>query len=431
MRDASERHPIGFWFIFWGELAERASYYGMTSILLRYMIDQLHFSNANAGSVNHLFKAACYILPLLGGYIADRFIGKFRTIIIFALPYILGHMILGQYATLVGLYLGLALLAGGSGAIKPNISPLMGLMYTQQGKSEALLDQAFTWFYAAINIGAASTMLTLPSIRDAYGYGVAFMAPTVLMVIALAIFALGKKHYPRETVGLVTRKTAAQRREEWAVLRRLSGVFLLITFFWSIFDQASSTWTLFAKDYLDLRTPFGTMAPDAVQGINPILIILMTPAFAWYWAHLDRQHGGHFAATKKMQIGFWLVTLCMVVMAVAGFAAAGRDAAGKIVSIHKISVLWEVGAYILVTMAELCISVIGLQFAFTQAPTHMKSFITACFLFTVFIGNLLAAEMAHIYPSVLPGQYFVACAVMLLVVTIAFTFVSRRFERTA
>ncbi len=423
-------HPKGFWFIFWGELAERASFYGMASILVLYMTETLKFSDANAATVNHLFRAAAYILPLLGGYVADRWLGKFRTIVIFAAPYILGHIILGQFSTESGLILGLILLAGGSGAIKPNLSPLMGQMYEQQGKQH-LMSQAFAWFYTAINIGAALTMLTLPNIRSHYGYSAAFMAPTVLMVISLAIFYAGKKYYPRETVGIVRVKTPAQREEQRAVLRRLAGVFLLIVFFWSIFDQSSSTWILFAKNYLNLDTIFGKIDPDAVQGLNPILIVVMSPLFAMYWARKDRKLGYKYPSTKKMQIGYWLVVLCMGVMAVAGYISTGYDTAGKLVSINKITVLWEVGAYLLITMAELCLSIVGLEFAYTQAPQHMKSFLTGCFLFTVFLGNSLAAWLSRIYTEMHPGNYFLLMTVMMTVVAIVFIFVSRRFERTA
>ena len=165
-----DRHPKGFKYIFWGEFAERASFYGMKALLVMYMIDELGYSDANSATVASFFTAACYVLPLIGGIIADRWLGKFKTIIYFAIPYILGHIVLGAFTTELGLYTALALLAGGSGSIKPNISTLMGLMYEREGKKH-LMSRAFSWFYMSINIGAASTMLTLPFIRDQYGYG--------------------------------------------------------------------------------------------------------------------------------------------------------------------------------------------------------------------------------------------------------------------
>ncbi len=420
MTSTDNRHPRGFWFVFWGELAERASFYGMKALLVLYMIDVLGYTDANSASVASFFTALAYILPIVGGYVADRWLGKFRTIIYFAIPYILGHIILGTFESTVGLFVALALLAGGSGSIKPNISTLMGLMYQEQGKSH-LLSQAFSWFYMAINIGAASTVTTLPFIRDRFGYGVAFMAPTVMMVIALAIFYMGKKHYPTEDMRALSQKpkTPEESREERKVLVRLSGLFALIVFFWSVFDQSYSTWTLFARDYLELNTIFGRIPPDAIQGLNPILIVALSPLFAWIWSRTDRSESSRLSSPRKMMLGFLAVSFCMGVMTVAGFLAATQ----------KISILWEAGAYVLMTCAELCISVIGLQMAFEEAPARMKSTITGIWLCTIFLGNVLAGFFSRFYPMTTPGTYFGAMTVMIVAVTIAFYFVGRRFER--
>jgi POT family proton-dependent oligopeptide transporter len=418
------RHPRGFWFIFWGELAERASFYGMRTLLLLYMVNKLGYTDANAGSVTQLFTAFCYILPIVGGYIADQYLGKFKTIIYFAIPYLLGHVILGTFTNEVGFYVALMLLAGGSGTIKPNISTLMGLMYQKAGKSH-LMTQAFSWFYMAINIGAAATTFALPFIRDEYGYSAAFMAPTILMAVSLGIFFLGKKHYPVEEIKRGVDKiikTPEQKHEDRQVLLRLSGLFLMIVFFWSIFDQAESTWTLFARDYMDRDINiFGwakTIPPDAIQSFNPVLIVAMTPLFAWLWMKTDRSKKYRLSSPKKMLLGFFLVILCMAVMSIAGYLAA--DA--------KVPILWELGAYVLITMAELCISVVGLQLAFEEAPERMKSVITGVWLFTVFLGNILAAWFARIYTAMSPGNYFGIMTIMITVVTVLFYFIGRRFE---
>jgi len=419
MKAERDRHPKGFWFVFWGELAERASFYGMKALLVLYMIDQLHYSDANSATIASLFTAACYILPIVGGYVADRWLGKFRTIIYFAIPYIMGHLILGTFNNEVGLYVALALLAGGSGSIKPNISTLMGLMYKREGK-EHLMSQAFSWFYMAINIGAASTMTTLPFIRDKYGYGPAFMAPTIMMVLSLGVFYFGKKFYPVEDVRAQARevRTPQQKQETRTTLVRLSGLFLLIVFFWSVFDQSYSTWTLFARDYMNLETFIGRIPPDAIQGLNPILIVIMTPFFAWLWSRTDKDETHRLSSPKKMLIGFFLVILCMATMALAGFLAANA----------KVSILWEVGAYILMTSAELCISVIGLQLAFEEAPDHMKSLITGIWLFTVFLGDVLAGWFSRIYTETTPGNFFSIMTIMIIGVTVLFFFVGKRFE---
>jgi len=423
MTSEDNRHPRGFWFIFWGELAERACFYGMRTLLLFYMIDQLGYTRANSSTVASLFTASCYVLPIVGGYIADHYLGKFKTIIYFAIPYLIGQIILGTYSSEVGLYIALFLLAGGSGTIKPNISTLMGLMYQKAGKSH-LLSQAFSWFYMAINIGAASTTFTLPFIRDHYGYRVAFMAPTLLMAVALTIFFLGKKHYPTEDVrkAQAVVRSPEEKQEERRVLFRLAGLGSMVVFFWSVFDQSYSTWTLFARDYLNLDVNVFSWSwrvpPDAIQSLNPVLIVLFTPLFAWIWSRTDRDEKHRLSSPRKMLIGFILVITCMALMSVAGFIGATT----------KVSILWEVGAYILMTMAELCISVVGLQLAFEEAPDRMKSMITGIWLFVVFLGNLLAALFARIYTQTTPGLYFGAMTIMIVIVTIAFFFIGRRFE---
>src|SRR5438132_9991761 len=186
-------HPIGFRFFFWGEFAERCSFYGMRAILAKYMADQLNLGQDNAATYNSFFIAACYFLPLLGGWVADRFFGKYWTIVGFSLPYILGHVILGV-ESFTFMVVALVLLAMGSGVIKPNISTLMGLTYDQQRPGQTKLrSDAFAIFYFAINVGAALSQFAMPPIRSAYSYGIAFLFPAALMVVAFGIFAIGKK----------------------------------------------------------------------------------------------------------------------------------------------------------------------------------------------------------------------------------------------
>src|SRR5438105_7320092 len=137
---------------------------------------------------------ACYFLPLVGGYIADRWLGRYWTIVGFSVPYVAGHFILG-IPNETALIIALALLAGGSGVIKPNISTLMGQTYDQQRPGQLQLrSAAFRWFYLAINIGSLLSMATLPALRDRWGYASAFQVPAWFMVLALVVFAGGKRY---------------------------------------------------------------------------------------------------------------------------------------------------------------------------------------------------------------------------------------------
>ena len=172
-----------------------------------------------ASCVTSLFIAACYLTPLLGGYVADKFLGKYRTIVYFAVPYVIGQLLLAiEPANTTCLFLSLGLLAMGSGVIKPNISTLMGQTYDQQrpGRSK-LRSDAFALFYGSINIGSAISMFARPLDpqllwRRHHAYAIAFLFPAVLMIMAFIVFALGKPFYAVETIRRV-RLTPAERRE--------------------------------------------------------------------------------------------------------------------------------------------------------------------------------------------------------------------------
>jgi POT family proton-dependent oligopeptide transporter len=548
-------HPKGFWFIFWGEFAERSSYYGMRAILALYMADKLGLGEKNAATYLSFFMAACYFLPLLGGYVADNFIGKYWTIVGFSLPYILGHFILG-FENYTALVIALVLLAMGSGVIKPNISTLMGLTYDQERPGQTKLrSDAFAIFYFSINVGAALSQFALPPIRTHYGYWVAFLVPAGLMVVAFAIFAAGKPYYAREQIGGVV-YTPEQKKQRMAILGRIAGLFTLVMFFWAIFDQSASTWIFFADTYMDCRI-FGLRAdPDQIQTFNPVFILLLLPPITMLFHKFDAW-GFHVRPTGKIIVGFLLTALCMGVMAFAASMAGpavteprlvlkegeiklsearvvfnnsdlkvrnvratakdgvftldggsvvgpdgeialksaaslfpSGDAAfddngavkikkgkiffsngelssasgtiqikdgaiakttgslkkgddgvtdndkpvvqmGNYVLIqNKVTVWWKVLAFLVITVAEVLISVTGLELGYTAAPKSMSGFVTACWLLTVGMANLaINAPVTRLYKTMPPATYFTLLAVTLLVVTVAFFFVAKQFNR--
>ncbi len=421
-------HPVGFWFIFWGEFAERSSYYGMRGILMLYMVHRLGFTEGHGSMLMHGFIAACYLLPLAGGFLADNYFGKYRTIVGFSIPYILGHVILGIEGVPF-LIVALCLLAMGTGVIKPNISTLMGMTYDQQRPGQTKLrSDGFAIFYFSINIGAAISSFAMPWLRDQYGYRIAFLFPAALMVVAFLVFAAGKPFYAVETIRRI-RITRDERRERLRVLGRILGLFLVVAFFWGIFDQSASTWTLFAADHLRLELFGWKMLPDAIQGFNPIFILILLPPITMLW-HLLSRLGIELRATDKMLIGFVLTGLTMALMSIAGFLSGDAG---------KVSIFWEVISYVLITAAEVCISVVGLEFAFTQAPDSMKSFVTACWLLAVFLGDLVDMPITLLYGrkipalglTITPGPYFALLALATIPVTLVFLGIARQFHRTA
>lgn len=448
-------HPIGFWFIFTGELAERASFYGMKAMLLLYLVQVFGYATADATSVYHLYVAACYFTPLVGGLLADQFLNKYWTIVLFAVPYIIGQFLVGLSNEYL-MFGALALLSFGSGVIKPNISTLMGLTYDQQRPGQkALLNQAFTWFYVAINLGSALSTMICPALRDHFGkvdpetkipadpqagYFAAFLFPAVLMIIALVFFALGKRYYAKEELGyrkwnLPADPAAPSREQKVKVVTQILGLFLLVMFFWAIFDQHGSTWTLFAKDYLELTVSAAgysvVLAPDQIQAVNPILIVIFAPLVSIGFARLDLA-GYRVRATDKMVLGFLITAMAMGIHAYAGYLAVQADG-----SVAKVTVMWQVLAYFAITIAEILISVTGLELAFTAAPQSMKGFITSLWLLMVGLANLfINTPVSRLYPSQnegfhfgTPAGYFGMLTVASLVVAVAFVFVARGFNR--
>jgi dipeptide/tripeptide permease len=433
---AMERHPTGFWFFFWGEFAERSSYYGMRAILPLYLAGPMELSAADAGSVYYSFKMACYFLPLVGGFLADRYFGRYWTIVGFSLPYVLGHFVLGIENRLA-MFIALFLLAGGSGVIKPNISSLMGQTYDQKRPGNARLRvAAFNWFYFSINVGAVISSYTLPGIRDDFGYAIAFQFPAWLMVGALCVFAAGKKHYALETLEQRP-KTAEEKKEQWQTLVRLFWVFGCIVFFWVGYEHNDSLWVYFARDYVELTLPFSVpfvsnpVPPDQIQSLNPLFVLITIPLFSWLFGWIDPQVK-IFTATRKILAGFVLTAVAVGVMSAAGFVTQSTG--------QKISIMWMVAAYIIITVGEVLLYGTGLELSYSAAPKNMKGFVAACFLLTNTLGNLINTVLCRLYGGSLtdapdkrgplpPGEFFAMTVLIVLAATVAFYFVGRQFDQ--
>jgi POT family proton-dependent oligopeptide transporter len=408
--------------------------------------------------VMHLYMAACYFAPLLGGFVADRLLGKYWTIVLFSVPYVVGQVLVGMSNEQL-LYGSLALLALGSGVIKPNISTLMGMTYDQQRPGdERLRAQAFSWYYVAINLGSFFSYNVCPWVRDSVGHVVddkgtlenpeagylaGYAVPAVLMAVALVVFAAGKKYYAVEP-----RRTAAREdgsaADRWRVVGQLGGLFVLVMFFWAIFDQKTTTWLWFAREHLDLNVWDVRIAPERMQSLNPLFIILLVPVMNRAYVWLENR-GYDLRPTNKMTVGFLMTAACMGIHAVAGYVAVNADG-----TVTRVSVLWQAAAFLALTVAEILISVTGLELAYSAAPKSMKSFVTSLWLITVGLANVfINTPVSQLYPSpkpasfsifggllrdvprfATPGDYFAFLTGLMLVVTAAFVVVARRFNRT-
>jgi POT family proton-dependent oligopeptide transporter len=477
----SSKHPPAIWFFFWGEFAERCSYYGMRAILFAYLTTGLLYDDKDANFIYYPFKIGCYFLPLLGGFIADRWLGRYWTIVGFALPYVIGQFLLTlpeRYA----LFPALVLLAGGSGVIKPNISTLLGQTYDQKRPGNELLRRsAFLWFYLSINIGALISQTALPEVRNHYvkthvsaeiakvlveaeekgedilkiapndvvrkANSVAFQYPAWLMVASLILFALGKKFYAVEKVEHHV-LTDEQRSLRWQTLSRLFGIFALVVLFWLGYEHNDTLWIAFNRDYVDLRIPFldKTVAPDQLQMLNALFVVVLIPVFNFTLTRLDPQTRV-FTPMRKVLAGFILTAAAIGIMSAAGSMAQGhvqselRGDKMMDVSTVRVSIWWPATAYIVLTFGEVLLYGTMLEIAYTAAPKSMKGFVSACFLVTNAIANLLNILWTPMYggslptPAAergpfLPAQFFGITAAIVLLAAILFVFIGKRFERS-
>jgi len=410
----SARFPFQFRYIIGNEACERFSFYGMRSILVVFMTQHLLMTKGQATGVFHLFVAGCYLMPLLGAFIADRFLGKYRTILYLSLFYCLGHGLLAVWESPTGLYVGLALLAFGSGGIKPCVSSFLGDQFHRDNSH--LLKRAYDLFYWTINFGSFTSTLLIPLVLKHWGPRIAFGIPGLLMGVATFVFWLGRKHYvrvppgrPSHTAGflpvvlralahLPRRRTGEGfwdgargrfRPEEVDGARAVAaiiGVFATVPMFWALFDQHSSTWILQAQQ-MDRRFLGLELEAAQIAALNPAMVMVLIPAFSLGVYPLVGRLGVRVTPLRRMAAGMVLAGFSFVAAALIQ-SALDHGA--------RVNIGWQFVPYLILTSAEVMISITGLEFAYTQAPRALKSTIMSFWLLTVFAGNLFTAAIARL-----------------------------------
>ena len=380
--------PAGIPWIIGNEAAERFSFYGMRTILVVFMTTHLMdaagrpapMDEAEAKGWYHLFVSAVYLTPLLGAALADLWLGKYRTILLLSLVYCAGHLVLALDATRAGLAVGLALIALGAGGIKPCVSAHVGDQFGWRNRR--LIPRTFAWFYAAINLGAFSSTLLTPWLLDRFGPHWAFGVPGLLMALATWIFWAGRRrfvHVPPAGGALLNELLS---RDTGRIFLRLGVIYLFVAVFWALFDQIGSSWVLQAR-HMDRVVMGVEILPAQVQAANPLLVLLLIPLFQrWLYPWLERR--GFARPMHKVALGFFVA---VAAFAVAAVAQARIDAGGAP------SILWQLAAYLLLTAAEVMVSITALEYAYTQAPRTMKSFVMALFMLSVSLGNLFTGAV--------------------------------------
>lgn len=416
--------PPGIPNIIGNEAAERFSFYGMRGILVIFMT--VHLVNSaglkdvmtekEASFWFHTFVASVYITPLLGALLADRLLGKYRTIMALSVVYCAGHLALALDDTRAGLFLGLGLIAIGSGGIKGCVSAHVG---DQFGASNAqLLPRIYAWFYFAINVGSFSAFLIIPRLLEQKGPHWAFGIPGILMAIATAVFWLGRNSYAHIPARGKAVWSETFSPEGMRSVGRMSVIFVFVAAFWSLFDQTGSRWVLQASHMN--REVFGwTIQPSAMQAVNPILVLILIP-LANYVIYPLLGRFMVLTPLRKIGIGLFVAIPSFLIPAL----VESRILAGG-----SPSILWQVGAYFFITMAEVLISITSLEFAYTQAPKASKSLMLGLAMASVSLGNVFTALVIQFGADELTGpNYYLFFAGLMAAAAVVYIFAARHFR---
>lgn len=455
-------HPRGLATLFNIELWERFSYYGMRAILLYYIVD----TAANGGlgldqplgeAVVATYGAAVYLLSVVGGWLADRVIGAQRSVFVGGVVIMAGHVSLAIPSSTTS-WLGIGLVALGTGLLKPNVSTMVGHLY---GERDPRKDSGFTIFYMSINIGAFFSPFLVAFLRDHWGYHAGFSAAAVGMLFALVAYVLGRgtlaplsndipnplsardrARTPVLGLGLVAlvvvvllltrllrggwigavidtvsilsvvasisyfvvmfRSKAVTARERTHLTAYLP-MWLGAVLFWMIFEQAASKMAAYAANRTDLDSLGFHFSEEWFQSVNPIAIMLLAPLFGLLWV----RRAGRFPSTPmKFATGVTLAGVSFIVLSAAAAAFPGAT-----------SPVWIlVGVFVIQTVGELCLSPVGLSATTSLAPKAFASQAMALWFLAVATGQSIAAQLIRAMEGLPDGAFFLTLGIMAVVV---------------
>ena len=422
--------PRGLDLLFYTEMWERFSYYGMRGFLILYLSAAvahggLGFDDTHSSNVVKWYTSSVWLTPILGGLIADRYLGQYRSVFVGGVIIALGHFTLA-FKSLPSFYTGLVLIVLGTGLLKPNISAMVGSLYEQ---GDTRRDAGFSVFYMGINVGAFLGITGAGWLAQKVDWHIGFAAAGVGMTIGLIQYALGKRRLQRAldrlaaqprlvsppvagSAGLGIRSRVAQL---WSWIlsftgeerKRIAAVFILFIFaalFWGAYEQAASTLNLFADRYTDLNVLGYAIPSSWLQAVQPIMVITLAPVMAWLWVRLGSREP---SSPTKFAIGLLCAGLAFLLLVPAGLIA--QSGVGI-----RVSPLWLVAAYIIEEIGELCLSPVGLSAVTKLAPARIVSLMMGVFFLSNWLGNLLAGWTAGFFSSMPLAILFGATAAVSL-----------------
>ena len=399
-------HPAGLSTLFFTEMWERFSYYGMRGFLILYMTKALGFTDQHAGQVYGNYVGSVWLTPILGGLIADRWLGHYRSVLVGGIIIALGHFTLAFHA-LPFFYTGLFLIVIGTGLLKPNVSTLVGSLYDHGDERR---DAGFSIFYMGINLGAFLGPLIAGYLALQVDWHLGFACAGVGMLLGLTQYILGRRRLqpaidrlaarpkPTGTPGAPSSLTV----EEWKRIAAVVVLFVFASLFWGAYEQAGSTLNLFADRYVHLELLGIKLYASWFVSIQAAFVILLSPGFAWLWVRLGPRQP---SSPAKFALALMFVGLAFVLLMPAGALAQGGV---------KVSPLWLVGAYFIQELGELCLSPVGLSLVTKLSPVRLVGLLMGVFFLSNAVGNKLAGWSAGFISTVpLPTLFGVTAAVTL------------------
>src|SRR6202012_1059001 len=420
------KYPKAVPFIIGNEAAERFSYYGLRSILVTFLVAGFYNphkiasltteAEAHANEITHLFVTLSYFMPLVGGIMADWFFGKYKVILWISIVYCLGNFFTSSFTTNLSLFTtGLIMIAIGAGGIKSCVSANVGDQFDKSNQD--LLSKVYGWFYFSINAGSMVSTMLIPWVYQNYGPRLAFGIPGVLMALATLIFFSGRKKYVRMPPAGVNRNNFIfisfyalthlgnkQKGQSWLdvakaeydpekvegikAVYRVMSVFFFTLPFWIVWEQNLSEWVLQAakmdRTIISIGSWHYSMLAGQVQTFNPVFLLLFIPLFDYWGYPLFDKMGLKTTPLRRLGVGLVLTALSFAIIA---YAQSMIDHGSTP------SIWWQIFAYILLSAAEVLVSITGLQYAYTHSPKSMKSTMTGVWYIVVSVGNLITAAV--------------------------------------
>ena len=451
---SSGRFPPAVKYILGNEACERFSFYGMTTILVPYMQQFLGWQRNRAEGVYHDFVAAAFAMTVVGAWLSDRFIGRYRTILWLSYGYVAGHAVLASAdfapsARVALLFIGMTLIVVGQSGIKPNLSAFVGDQFSQE--QSGLLDRVYSLFYVAINLGSAASQIATPWLLAGCAFGAiklceqnavawAFGVPGILMAIALIVYVAGSKDYVKvppagrdpNGFGAVLRTwmakglAEARARHGEAVegvrsVFRIAAVFAPILAFWALYFQYGSSW--FNQAELMNRDVYGWQMESAqMEALNAILILIMVPLFAYVVYPAFERAGIRMSMLRRMTAGMFIAVPAFLSAAIIqSWIEAGQ----------KPHIGWQVIQYVFIAVAETLVSVTALEFAYTQAPRSMKGTIMSLWFLTIGGGSFLTSLVTRHVAFESRTGYFLFWAAFMTAGAVLFAIIAHLYKPVA